>query len=95
MRGSFYAKIHSGTMHNRGRGVSRQARWIDARDIPLQYLREDYGLPRDAAKHPHNIESLVWDIDNCGWRIAKHAVSHSVIVDTVSYDPDDPRIYFK
>ena len=91
----FYAKIHQGIMHNRGRGVSRQARWIDARDIPLQYLKNHYGVPATNMQHPHNVDGLAYDLDRNAWRIAKNARAHSVIVDTVNYDPEDSRIFFK
>lgn len=91
----FYAKIHQGVMHNRGRGVSRQARWIDARDIPLDYLRDHYGLPNKQKQHPHNIEGLAWDLDRNDWRISRNANSHTFIVDTITYDPQDPRLFYK
>lgn len=91
----FYAKIHQGVMHNRGRGVSRQARWIEAREIPLQYLKDLYGIPTTSRFHPHNVEGLAWDLDKHAWRIASNAVSHSFILDTVNYDEEDDRLFYK
>lgn len=91
----FYAKINQGIMHNRGRGTSRLGRWIDARDIPLDYLKEEYGVPKTSKIHPHNIEGMAWDLDKHSWKIAKNARSHSIVVDLVTYDPDDPRTFYK
>lgn len=92
---TFYAKIHQGTMHNRQANMSRQARWIEARDIPLQCLTEDYGSPLANKLHPHNVEGLVWDLDNHDWRRADRASSHSLVVDSVHYDRDDRRLIYR
>jgi hypothetical protein len=90
----FYAKVHNGIMHNRGRGTSRRSTWIDARDIPLQFLKDEYGVPKSSTIHPHNIPGLAWDLERNEWRVAKNAMTHTVIVDLVDYDPDDPRTFF-
>lgn len=91
----FYAKVYEGIMHNRGRGVSRKGRWIDARDIPLQFLNDEYGTPKKSRLHPHNIDGLAWDLDRNDWRTAKHARPMTVKIDLVTYDPDDTRTFYK
>lgn len=65
----FNAIVCTGTIHNYDKNVSREGRWMYAREIPLQYL------PR-YQQHPHSIEGLAWDIDRREWRNLKHAVVH-------------------
>lgn len=90
----FNARIYEGTLHNRKTKVSRPSRWIAARDIPLQYLQEDHPSPQDP-HHPHNIEGLVWDIEQHGWRNAKNASEHAYRVESVTYDSEDDRTFYK
>lgn len=82
----FMTRVSEGMIHNYAHGLSRIARWIDARDIPLQYLQGRYGLPGDNALHPHNVDGLAWDIDRKEWRNAKHARDHQIVLDLVEWD---------
>ena len=94
MTDTFMTRINIGLLHNRQENATRQARWIEAKDIPLQCLSE-YGNVRDNARHPHNIEGLAWDIDSGGWRNAKNARCHSVTLSYVTYDSTDPRRFVR
>jgi len=89
----FYAKVNQGIVHNQTKGKSRQGRWIEARDIPLDFLR-DYGTPKTHPMHPHNVEGMAWDLDVNMWRIVKNASAHSLVVDQVTYDPQDDRLFY-
>ena len=82
----FTTRVCEGMIHNYAQGLSRLARWVDARDIPLQYLQGRYGLPGDNALHPHNIEGLAWDVDRKEWRNAKNARDHDIRLDLVEWD---------
>lgn len=95
MIAQFKARVHAGTIHNRDAGLSRQGRWVEARDLPLQFLSlQGYDDPWHAL-HPHNVEGLVWDLDVNSWRNVKNASSHAYSIETLTYDGEDTRLFYR
>ena len=79
---TFMTKVHEGFIHNRDKGTTRNARWIEARDIPLALLVE-YGVPARKVDHPHNVKGRAWDLDSGDWRIVRNASSHNTMMRAV------------
>ncbi len=71
----FNAIVCEGLVHSYNAGESRQGRWIDARDIPLQHIPARLKDRKDA--HPHGVPGLAWDLDKNEWRNMKNAVAHT------------------
>jgi len=71
---SFTATVHTGYLHNQQEGTTRTSQWIMARDIPL-FMLPKYGRPAQNPRHPHNVDSLAWDLSTGEWRVTRNASS--------------------
>jgi hypothetical protein len=79
----FNAPVCEGMVHNYKTGLTRQGRWIMARDIPLQSFVASRG------NHPHDVEGLAWDFDRSQWRNMKNARLHSTSLKQIQFTESD------